>query len=451
MSARTFGQKMRLASAAGALALVSVGGGRAQADPLVTASTLAEASALHVLVTRESLLPIPNMLDTSIPYAKAESRTPGDRRALASPVYDGTISNLPGLLCLSGFAEACGASYPLQAAAPGPGGEPDSSTPIPAVDADPFHIGAGYGAAHAQGTDADARATLGSLAIAMPQIGLDVAGPNDAVAILEAALKQAAPSWKASRASEGFLARVGAASSSTRVTVGAGTASSTGMTDLADVELLEGLVRIRAIHTELTIAGGDSPMTGGTTVTGVTVGPFTARIDGNAIAVPGSDLVNQALAAAGAFLNLSIGTLDRVPREGGSDAVASALSLGYRHELIPNTGNDVVEITVGMVRATATRIETADAAAPSPTPLPSGNPPPPRVLGTGLGMPDVTTSTSAGPTEETGGESDWLTPAAAGSPILPHLPPGVALLVILIAASAATGIVSLTVRQVMLT
>ncbi|MFA5786869.1 MAG: hypothetical protein WDA71_07820 [Actinomycetota bacterium] len=473
MSKRTSRLGRRGVALVGALALVVLGAGGVRAGSDGTALAAAEASAVHVQATRESLLPIPNMLDSFIPYIKTQTRSPDTRLALASPVYDNTISNLPGLMCFQGVAEACSVSYPLQAVAPGPAGEPDSQTLVPAMPAGPLEIGAGYASAHADADGTLGRTALGSLTIAMPSdAGASRSastrspsasgdavraesrdGPLVAARILASALRRVAPGWKASADSTGILVRVGGMSSWGGSSIAKGKATATAVADLSDVEILEGLVRVRVVHSEVSLAGGRSPSSSGyATLQGVTVGPFDASVVGNALTVPGQEALSQALAAMSDFVRIGVGGFEAKPREGGYDAVATALTVSYRQEIITNTGADAVELVFGLARATAARSETSEVSEPPASAIA------PPVSGTGLGEftgPQApvgeSISGSAGSTAPVSVLDQQLASVRAASPpVLPHLPFGVALAALCVGAAVLLLLSWLAVTQVVL-
>jgi hypothetical protein len=441
---------LALALAFGSLAA----GAMAQTTDVVAYLAEGDASAVHLRVAKEDLLPVPDALDTHLPFARARSSSPVTRVALAAPAYDQNISNLPDFMCLASGGQFCPPALPLRASAEQPGSTDSDETELPAIEGGPIRIAAGHAQVRATPTGAEATATDGGFRFAAS------AGGAQAASALRSALGGAAPGWSAAEEDEGTLVAAGASTTHVTTQVGAGGVVTTAIAEVSGLRLFDGQVRIGSVRTEVRVPDGGE-VSGGPELIGVTVGPFAATIDHRGIRIADTDAapgalqrMNEALAALDAVVAVRIGSLELTPREGGRTVEASALHLAFRREVVPNTGAESGDIAFGLVRATAARFATTLGGTDGDAPL------------AGFTGDDTFTSTILGPedpaTTSTGSLPGPRVPdriTALDEPVpmgaqpvvdvdVPALPVAVVLLVLLSVLSATSGIVLLAGWQV---
>lgn len=443
-----------LAVVLGAAAFAASAVGAAQDS---TYSGEGEAAAVHLRVNKESALPAGlNALDSFVPLARVRVDSPVGRSAQASPAYDTTITNAPGLICLGTGGAICLPAYPLLAQVEQPGARsPDVQTPTPELVGGEHRVGAGYGLAHADEEGARARSSIGSLRLG--SLGVDPDPFKRAADALRDAIRTANPSWTPPAPGAGHI-RVGAATASTEVSIAASTVTSSAAADLGSVELFDGLVRIRAVHSEVTVTGGANPVfAGGPTLADVTVGPYSAVIDRDGIRLTGQNLppgttktINDALANARSVVSITAGELASRPRPGGLDASAAGLHVVYRREVAPNAGTDIVDLAIGMVRVSGV-LTPFDPVGEDPQIFPDEEPlpfTPVEVLGE-LTSGTQTTNVAAARRPTSPAAPQAFAPSRAARRIpLPHMPAAVVVLSALAGLAAFGGIALLTGWQV---
>lgn len=414
----------------------------------------AEASALHVRATKESLLPVPDALDTFLPLARARVASPDSRFALASPAFDTNISNLPDLLCTASRNRFCPPDVPLTASVDEPGTADE--TPTPRIAAGPLVLGAGFAEARADPGGARATAREGELVL-IPGGSAEASAPERAADVLRGALRTTAPTWEAA-ASDALVAATGV-SAVAELTVGPDALTSSSTASVGGLSLLEGLIRVEALHSEASIGTDAEDPSGGPELTGVAVGPYEATIDEEGIHLADETLagdareaLNAALAALDELVRIRLGGLRTEPQPDGTRVRSIGLRLSYEREVAPNTGAEVVEIEIGNAVAAVARSETAvggagtTVTAPPVPPAPVGDEPAPVAGSTsgsqGAPAPEPRPERIA---ELPGPET---APSSSTLPGLPDFPVGMLVLVLGAAVAAGVGVALLTGWQV---
>lgn len=415
----------------------------------------ARASALHVQATKESLLPVPDALDTFLPFARVRAASPVLRSALASPAYDTNISNLSELLCTASGNQLCPPSVPLTASVEEPG--TSAQTPIPPIEAGPLALAGGY--AEARASEDAASAVARHEELTLQTRSTDESAPGAAADLLRDAIHAADPTGNPADASgDDALVSTTGVTASSEIVVRSGGVAASATSEAGGVSLLEGLVRIEAVHAEAAYANPGPGPTGGPRLAGVTVGPFAARIDADGIHVADETLgpearerLNEALARIDELFRVRLGGLEVEPRPDGQVARATGLEIAYRREVVPNTGAEGVRIAVGTAAVTSgwstTGVpETGTAVEPSTI----GRPPdgPSDVPGTTGPSPDEAQRAPTDPGRITELGDPEAAPAGNVLPGLPDFPAGMLVLVLGAALAAATGFALLTGWQV---
>lgn len=413
-----------------------------------------EAAALHVRATKESILPVPDALDTFLPLARTRIASPDSRFALAGPAFDTNISNLPDLLCTASGNQLCPPDIPLTASVDESGASDE--TPIPRMAAGPLTVGAGFAEARATEAGASALARGDELSFD-PQGSSDAAAPARAADVLRETLRAVAPTWKA-EADEDALVSATGVSATSELTVGPDAVAASSTSSVGGVALLEGLIRIEAVHSEASFEASDEEATGGPELTGVRVGPFEATIDEGGVHLADETIgagvreaLNAALEEVDALVRVRLGSLRTEPRPDGRRARSAALELSYEREIVPNTGAEVVHIDVGTAVASVARSETSVESAGvvgAPSAPPPSDPAEPALAAPSAPRTEPRTAPAPEPEHITQLPGPDTVPARDTLPGLPDFPVGMVVLVLGAAIAAGGGVTLLTGWQV---